>query len=164
MTPCLRGEVVGATLEVCLCRPPHNAIDAQTLRELAEILDAAEADPAIHALLFYSDQRAGFSSGASLARMAEVLAAPGPEVAGWLAQAGALFRRLDQTPLLTVGALHGAVFGGGLEWALCLDVLVAERSTRLALPELRLGLLPGFGGLARLTRAAGHRSKAKSRK
>jgi enoyl-CoA hydratase/carnithine racemase len=60
--------------------------------------------------------------------------------------------RLDALPCTTVGAIHGVCFGGGFELALALDVLVADTSARFCFPELRLGLIPGFGGIPRLQR------------
>jgi enoyl-CoA hydratase/carnithine racemase len=62
---------------------------------------------------------------------------------------------LDATPLTTIAAVHGVVFGGGFELALACDLIVADRSARFAFPELRLGLVPGFGGIPRLRRDAG---------
>jgi enoyl-CoA hydratase/carnithine racemase len=60
--------------------------------------------------------------------------------------------RIDALPIPTVGAIHGVCFGGGFELALTLDILIADSSARFSLPELRLGLIPGFGGVPRLSR------------
>jgi enoyl-CoA hydratase len=60
--------------------------------------------------------------------------------------------RLDMLPMTTIGVVHGVCFGGGFELALTCDLLIAEKSARFALPELRLGLVPGFGGIPRLRR------------
>ena len=68
----------------------------------------------------------------------------------------AVYDTIDQAPLTTVGALHGTVFGGGFELALTLDVLVADKSARFCFPELRLGLIPGWGGIPRLRRDVGN--------
>jgi enoyl-CoA hydratase/carnithine racemase len=68
----------------------------------------------------------------------------------------AAFDAIDQSPIPVVAAVHGVVFGGGFELALLADVIVAERSARFAFPELRLGLVPGFGGLPRLARDVGN--------
>jgi enoyl-CoA hydratase/carnithine racemase len=59
---------------------------------------------------------------------------------------------IDQLPLTVIGALHGVVFGGGFELALACDLRIADQSTRFAFPELRLGLVPGWGGTYRLAR------------
>jgi enoyl-CoA hydratase/carnithine racemase len=59
---------------------------------------------------------------------------------------------LDGCTLVTIAALHGVVFGGGFELALTADLMVADRTARFCFPELRLGLIPGFGGIPRLKR------------
>ena len=68
----------------------------------------------------------------------------------------AVFDTFDETPLTTVAAVHGVCFGGGFELALTADIIVAEKSARFAFPELRLGLIPGFGGIPRLERDVGN--------
>ncbi len=78
------------------------------------------------------------------------------EVRRFLTRIHRAFDALDQAPIPTFGALHGVVFGGGLELALTLDHLVADRTARLAFPELRLGIIPGFGGIPRLERDVGN--------
>lgn len=68
----------------------------------------------------------------------------------------AVFDALDQAPLTTVAAVHGVCLGGGFEWALTADIVVADKTARFGFPELRLGLVPGFGGIPRLTRDVGN--------
>lgn len=67
-----------------------------------------------------------------------------------------VFDTLDTAPIPTVAAVHGVCFGGGFELALTCDVIVADKSARFAFPELRLGLVPGFGGIPRLERDLGN--------
>jgi enoyl-CoA hydratase/carnithine racemase len=67
-----------------------------------------------------------------------------------------VFDTFDETPLTTVAAIHGVCFGGGFELALTADILIAEKNARFAFPELRLGLIPGFGGIPRLERDVGN--------
>ena len=78
------------------------------------------------------------------------------EIRKHLLRIHAVMDALDMAPLTTVAAVHGFCFGGGLELALTADVIVADRSARFALPELRLGLVPGFGGIPRLERNVGN--------
>ena len=66
------------------------------------------------------------------------------------------FDALDQAPIPTVAAVHGVCLGGGLELALTADVIIADKTARFGFPELRLGLIPGFGGLPRLSRDLGN--------
>jgi enoyl-CoA hydratase len=63
---------------------------------------------------------------------------------------------IDASPLTTIAAVHGVTFGGGLELALACDLIIADKSARFAFPELRLGLIPGFGGIPRLKRDVGN--------
>jgi enoyl-CoA hydratase/carnithine racemase len=63
---------------------------------------------------------------------------------------------LDEAPLTTIAAVHGVTFGGGFELALVCDLIVADKMTRFCFPELRLGLIPGFGGIPRLKRDLGN--------
>ena len=67
-----------------------------------------------------------------------------------------MFDTFDETPIPTVAAVHGVCFGGGFELALTADIIVAEKNARFAFPELRLGLIPGFGGIPRLERDVGN--------
>ena len=63
---------------------------------------------------------------------------------------------IDAAPLTTIAAVHGVTFGGGFELALTCDLIVADKMARFCFPELRLGLIPGFGGIPRLKRDLGN--------
>lgn len=145
-------------LDVTLSQPPLNEIGLTLLGELEGVV-ARLGDA--RGVLLRSGLERGFCAGADLRALAAAIAERGHEavtadVRGFLTRIGAVFTALDQAPIPVVGALHGVVFGGGFELALCCDVLVAERSARFAFPELRLGLIPGFGGIARLRRDVGN--------
>ena len=68
----------------------------------------------------------------------------------------AAFSAIDAAPFTTIAAVHGVCFGGGFELALTCDIMVADKMARFAFPELRLGLIPGFGGIPRLKRDLGN--------
>jgi enoyl-CoA hydratase/carnithine racemase len=68
----------------------------------------------------------------------------------------AVMNTLDVAPLTTIAAVHGVTFGGGFELALVCDIIIADRMARFCFPELRLGLIPGFGGIPRLKRDLGN--------
>jgi enoyl-CoA hydratase/carnithine racemase len=74
------------------------------------------------------------------------------EVRAFLDRIHRVFNVIDMAPLTTIAALHGFCFGGGFELALTCDILIADKSTRFCFPELRLGVIPGFGGISRLRR------------
>ncbi len=67
-----------------------------------------------------------------------------------------VFNVIDSAPITTIAAVHGVVFGGGFELALTCDMIVADRTGRFCFPELRLGLVPGFGGIPRMKRDIGN--------
>ncbi len=153
----------GTTLEVVLHRDPCNEIGEQSLAELeglaAYVSQGAEG---AHAMLMYSDRPAGFCAGADLAALhARIEAADAAgeswdeEIQGFIDRIHEAFNALDRAPLTTIAAVHGVCFGGGFELALTCDVRVADRSARFCFPELRLGLVPGFGGIPRLRRDVG---------
>ena len=74
----------------------------------------------------------------------------------FLGRIHAVLNAIDAAPVPTIAAVHGVVFGGGFEVALACDLIIADRSARFAFPELRLGLIPGFGGIPRLKRDVGN--------
>src|SRR6266566_4354159 len=63
---------------------------------------------------------------------------------------------IGSTPVVTIAAVHGVCFGGGFELALACYIIVADKMARFAFPELRLGLIPGWGGIPRLKRDLGN--------
>ncbi len=167
-----RGEALsttlkGETLLITLHRDPCNEIGTTALAEL-EIVARLLSHPGdrVRSAIFHSSVSRGFCAGADLAELHSGLMSRAGEGASRLAIAAeardfidrihAAFDAIDMAPVTTVGALHGFCFGGGFELALCCDVLVAEKSTRFAFPELRLGLVPGFGGIPRLKRDIGN--------
>jgi len=144
----------GRLLELELDRPPCNEIGSVALEELERFLPELED---AGALLVHSSVEAGFCAGADLrelyTRGRELEEAKRLDaVRDFLTRIHAVLDRIDAAPIPTVAAVHGVVFGGGLELALCCDLVVADRTARFAFPELRLGLVPGFGGIPRLRR------------
>ena len=63
---------------------------------------------------------------------------------------------IDAAPITTIAAVHGVTFGGGFELALDCELIIADKMARFCFPELRLGLIPGFGGIPRLKRDLGN--------
>lgn len=159
----LHRERLGDVCRVTLDQAPLNEIGwglADALRELARWL-ASGAD-GVRAVVLHSAREGGFSAGADLRALHDGLrdvpdaGDARARVAAFLDVVHEAFDGIDRSPVPIVGALHGVVLGGGFELALCCDVLVADRSARFGFPELRLGLVPGFGGLPRLSRDVGN--------
>ncbi len=149
-------RTIDGIVELELARPPLNEIGAEMVADLERFLDAIEKErPRV--LLIHSGQPRGFCAGADLRQLYFSIAERGADahhdaLAGFLERIHAVMNRLDSLPLTTIGAIHGVCFGGGFELALTLDVLVADGTARFGFPELRLGLIPGFGGVPRLRR------------
>ena len=155
-------QVVEGVLELELHHPPCNEIGSTTLEELEQFaagLDTASED--ISALIVHSSVEPGFSAGADLRELFHRIQPMSPEgqvkgVRDFLSRIHGVFNALDSSPLTTIAAVHGVTFGGGFELALACDLLVADKMTRFCFPELRLGLIPGFGGIPRLKRDLGN--------
>jgi len=77
-------------------------------------------------------------------------------VRAFLERIHAVLNAIDAAPFVTIAAVHGACLGGGLELALACDMIIADKMARFAFPELRLGFIPGFGGIPRLKRDLGN--------
>lgn len=145
-----------------LHREPANEIGTDALADLerlAEALPALEREAA--ALILHSSLPRGFCAGADLrelyAGIRDLDAAERRSgVRDFLERIHAVFDAIDRTGLTTIAAVHGVVFGGGFELALTCDLIVADRMARFCFPELRLGIIPGFGGIPRLRRDLGN--------
>ena len=155
-------EYKDGLIELALHRNPCNEIGSQSLEELASFSESLQGlkQPA-HALIIYSDLKCGFCAGADLRElyershaMAKDEAAKG--VRDFLERIHRALNVIDAAPMTTIAAVHGVTFGGGFELALACDLIIADKTARFAFPELRLGLIPGFGGIPRLKRDIGN--------
>jgi enoyl-CoA hydratase len=159
---CVSWEIKDGVIELALHREPANEIGSQTLEELEEFaLALQELQSDTHALIIYSTLKSGFSAGADLRelyersqRMEKRQALK--EVREFLERIHEVMNAIDQAPLTTIAAVHGVTFGGGFELALVCDLIFADKMARFCFPELRLGLIPGFGGIPRLKRDVGN--------
>ena len=158
----LRWEWRDGVVELTLDRAPANEIGTAMLAELeqfAAAIKSLEADTS--ACIISSAQKRGFSAGADLRELYQgAIALPEKErnagVRDFVERSHAVANVIDAAPFVTIAAVHGVCFGGGLELALTCDVIVADKMARFAFPELRLGLIPGFGGIPRLKRDLGN--------
>jgi enoyl-CoA hydratase len=158
----LSWRLAEGVIEVALHRPPANEIGLAMLDDLERFVSSLPSlESKASALILHSEQKAGFSAGADLRELYEQAqkldsssAAKG--VREFLERIHALFNRLDTSPLTTIAAVHGVCFGGGFELALACDLIIADKMARFCFPELRLGLIPGFGGIPRLKRDIGN--------
>ena len=158
----LSWQVQGGVIELSLHREPCNELGSLSLSELetfASALDDLEGDA--HALIFYSELKCGFCAGADLRELYERSQSMEKSqavrgVRDFLERIHRVLNRIDAAPLTTIAAVHGVTFGGGFELALVCDLIIADKMARFCFPELRLGLIPGFGGIPRLKRDLGN--------
>jgi enoyl-CoA hydratase/carnithine racemase len=149
-------------VELTLDRPPANEIGSAMLAELEQFVGAFDAlVPITSACIISSAQKAGFSAGADLRELYHGAAALSEKerfsgIREFLNRIHAVFNAIDAAPFVTLAAVHGVCFGGGFELALVCDLIVADKMARFAFPELRLGIIPGFGGIPRLKRDLGN--------
>ncbi|NOT64094.1 MAG: enoyl-CoA hydratase/isomerase family protein [Acidobacteria bacterium] len=158
----LSWELKDGCIELALHRAPANEIGLPTLAELEQFVAAHETlQHTAHALIIHSTVKAGFSAGADLRDLYAQANAMGfanaaPQVRDFLKRIHAVMNAIDGSPLTTIAAVHGVCFGGGFELALTCDLIIADKLARFCFPELRLGLIPGFGGIPRLRRDLGN--------
>ena len=137
----------GAVAVITLDNPPVNGLGHALRRDLAAGLDRAAADPAVQAIVLVGAGK-GFSGGADIKEFGTPKMTAEPSL-------HTVIRVVETSPKPVVAALHGVAMGGGLELALACHYRVAARGAQVALPEVKLGLLPGAGGTQRLPRAVG---------
>jgi enoyl-CoA hydratase/carnithine racemase len=158
----LSWELKDGVVELALHREPVNEIGSLTTDELEKfvnVLDGLSGEA--HALIIYSTLKSGFSAGADLRELYQRIQQKGrvevaQEVRGYLERIHRVMNALDASPLTSIAAVHGVTFGGGFELALTCDLIIADKMARFCFPELRLGLIPGYGGIPRLKRDLGN--------
>ncbi len=129
-----------------------NALHGELLLELAMALDLVEGDAEVRALVVHGEGR-GFCAGADLAEFASLSDVFTGREAALAGQD--VMNSLAALPIPVIAAMHGFAIGGGLELALACDLRVAAPGTRMGLPEVTRGLIPGYGGTQRLPRLIG---------
>jgi len=163
----IQGKTLGWTLadgvlELELHRPPLNEIGSATLAELEQFVQALGAlEGEARVVIVRSALEAGFCAGADLRELYQRArelspAERGTGVRDFIERIHRVMNTLDAAPLPTIAAVHGVCFGGGFELALACDLVIADKLARFCFPELRLGLIPGFGGIPRLKRDLGN--------
>ena len=140
-------EARGAIAVITLNNPPVNGLGYATRRGIADGVERANADAAIKAIVITGAGKA-FSGGADIREFGTPKAMAEPNLLSVIAL-------LEASAKPVVAAVHGVAMGGGLELALGCHYRVAAAGALVALPEVKLGLLPGAGGTQRLPRVLG---------
>jgi enoyl-CoA hydratase len=146
-------ERSGAALIVTINRPSKlNALNAQTLAELGQVLDAAAADDGVRALVLTGAGEKAFVAGADIEELSKQTPVTGREHAR---RGQALFDRLERFGKPVVAAVNGFALGGGCELAMACTLRLAADTAKFGQPEINLGLIPGYAGSQRLPRLVG---------
>jgi 3-hydroxyacyl-CoA dehydrogenase len=140
-------EVRDGVAVITLNNPPVNGLGFDTRRGIADGVDKAHADKAVKAIVITGAGRA-FSGGADIREFGSPKAIAEPNLLS-------LIKLLDHATKPVIAAIHGTCMGGGLELALGCHYRVASPGTNVALPEVKIGLVPGAGGTQRLPRVLG---------
>lgn len=133
--------------DVTFSRPPANALSSAVLKELSSLLDELEADENVRVVLLHGEGKF-FSAGADIKEFTSIKSS---EEAVKLSRVGQqLMERIERFAKPVIAAVHGAALGGGLELAMSCHIRIVSENAKLGLPELQLGIIPGFAGTQRL--------------
>ena len=131
-----------------------NKFNRLTLSELREAIEAVKADASVEGVIVSSGQDV-FIVGADITEFVDNFKLPEAELVAGNLEANRIFNAFEDLELPTVAAINGIALGGGLEMGLAADYRVMSTSARIGLPEVKLGIYPGFGGTVRLPRLIG---------
>ncbi|MBT5195856.1 MAG: enoyl-CoA hydratase/isomerase family protein [Rhodospirillaceae bacterium] len=147
-------EINDGVALLTLNNPPLNLATLASTRQLNAALDELAADPQLLVLVVRGGGERAFSAGSDISEFPDYLA-DGNVVEKKLRYENETLVKLDNFPKPTIAALNGLAYGGGLELAVCCDLIVADETVKLSLPEIKLGVFPGSGGTLRVTRRIG---------
>lgn len=137
---------------VVINSPPANALSSGLLSELSDILDEIENDQSVKTVVLKGEGRF-FSAGADIKEF--TVLQNESDYANLAKKGQQLLNRIERFHIPVIASIHGAALGGGLELAMACHVRIATKDAKLGLPELNLGIIPGFAGTQRLPRYVG---------
>ncbi|MES2533685.1 MAG: fatty acid oxidation complex subunit alpha FadB [Pseudomonadota bacterium] len=142
--------------ELCFDRQGEsvNKFDNRTVTELQEATRFLKAQPDLRGVLVTSAKDV-FIVGADITEFGEMFSQSAADIAADVLQRNAVFVEFEDLPVPTVVAINGFALGGGLEFAMANSIRVMSTAAQIGVPEVKLGLFPGFGGTVRLVRQAG---------
>jgi enoyl-CoA hydratase len=129
-----------------------NALNRRTVEELGDCLAAAEADAGVRVLILTGAGEKAFVAGADINELAQRTPVDGKDFSLF---GQAVFHRLETLGKPSIAAINGFALGGGCELALSCSMRIASSTARLGQPEVKLGIIPGYGGSQRLARLCG---------
>lgn len=151
-------EQNGQILTITINRPSQlNALNKETIEELHTALSSANEDKGVGVVIITGSGEKSFVAGADIKEFADFSIAQGGELA--MNGQKTLFSFVEEMNKPVIAAVNGFALGGGLELAMCSHIRVASSNARMGLPEVSLGVIPGYGGTQRLAQLVG-RGKA----
>ena len=129
-----------------------NALNAEVLVELGEVFESLAADAAVRAVILTGAGGRAFVAGADIAELARLDSLAAVRLSR---EGQRIFGNIERSPKPVIAAVGGWALGGGCELALACHLRIASTSARFGLPEVGLGIIPGYGGTVRLARAVG---------
>jgi enoyl-CoA hydratase len=139
---------------ITINRPSQlNALNKETIAELHDALEAADANKEIRAIILTGSGEKAFVAGADIKEFAHFTISQAGELA--LNGHNSLFDFVEQLSTPVIAAVNGFALGGGLELAMASHIRVASNNARMGLPEVSLGVIPGYGGTQRLAQLIG---------
>jgi 3-hydroxyacyl-CoA dehydrogenase len=147
MSPICKYSVSGSTAVLTMENPPVNGLSLSLRKSIIDAIDRANEAPSVRNIVLVGSGR-GFSAGADIQEFQNLEFHNEPTLA-------TVIGIIEQNPKAVIAAVTGICMGGGLELALGCHYRIASRGAQLALPEVKLGIIPGAGGTQRLPRAVG---------
>lgn len=149
----LRIAVEGGLAILTIDRPKAlNALNESLLGQLEQALDRLESDPALRVLILTGGGDKAFVAGADISELKGMSKQQGKRCGR---RGQRLFSRFESSRLLVIAAVNGFALGGGLELAMACDIRIFSEKAVVGLPEVTLGIIPGYGGTQRMTRLVG---------
>ncbi len=154
-------DTIDEVAKITINRPNKlNAMDIQTMTELANALDSAERDECVKVVVLNGAGNRAFCTGADIAIFKSFFVDPMQAREFWTSLAPKIHVKIEKLGKPVIAAVQGYCLGGGLELALACDLLLATDDSKFGFPEINFALIPGWGGSQRIARVLG-RQKAK---
>ena len=149
----VRTENKDGILIITIDRPKVlNALNAQTVGEIGEAFEAAREDASVKCVILTGGGEKAFVAGADINELAQMTPITGKATAE---KGQRVFRAIERFPKPVIAAVNGFALGGGCELALACHIRIASDKAQLGLPEVTLGIIPGYGGTQRMARLLG---------